>query len=78
MALTHEQHRAAVGQAVSFIRPRLIKGQTSVECAAALWNHCDLWISHDRFNHFNSGGTDERSFIGQGVEEFSEDRFCCE
>jgi len=44
----------------------------------ALRNHRDLRILHDRLDHFNCSGTDERSCISQGIEEFGEDGFCCE
>ena len=32
----------------------------------------------DRLDHFDCSSTDERSFVGQRVEELGEDGFCCE
>jgi hypothetical protein len=43
-----------------------------------LWNDRDLFIAHDRFDHFDRGGTNKGTFVGQGVEELGEDSICCE
>ena len=53
---SHCIHRDAISQAVAFVQPRLVKGQTSKQDFVGAREDVDIWIDQELLNSLNDTG----------------------